>query len=228
MPKPSAPEDICNLALDLLKQAPIVSIKSPTTATEYIMQRWYDIERQSALRSHPWKFATKRALLSPNPTAVPPFGYQYAYDLPSDYIRMVSVGDDYLGDVRMSRVIENGQILTPAGSNSAFPTSSGATPADNTTLFIRYIYDIVAVGSFDSLFIKYLAMSLAMQLSTKFAISAALARNLQAQYEDVQTQARTVNGQDAPIKRVQSSRLLTKRRGLPGGIYANRYTIFDS
>ena len=219
MSRPNSPEDICNLSLDMLKQNPLASITTPVTNSEFIFARWYDMERQSALRAHPWKFATKRATLTPNLSTPPPFGYTNAYDLPNDYLRMVSLGDDYLGDLRMKHVIENGQILTPSGSTNTFNT---------TTLYIRYVYDIVTVAQFDPLFVKYFATGMAMDLSNKFAISAALGKDLRESWMDIKTEAKAVNGQDSPIIRIQQSRLLTKRRGLPGGIYASKYTIFDS
>ena len=228
MARPNSPEDICNLSLDFLKQAPLASIQTPVTTTELIFSRWYDIERQSALRSHPWKFATKRTLLTPDPLTTPPFGYLYAYNLPNDFIRMISIGDDYLRDNRMDHVVENGQILAPSGSSGQFPNTQGQDPTDTQTLYLKYVYDIIAVSSFDSLFIKYLALQLAMSLSTKFAISAALGKNIESMFEDVQTKARSANGQDSPIQRIQQSRILTKRRGLPGGIFASKYTVFDT
>lgn len=228
MPKPSAPEDICNLSLDLLKQSPVNSITTPLTTSEYIMQRWYDVERAAALRSHPWKFATKRILLTPDPTTAPPFGFAYAYNLPVDYIRKVTIGDDYLGDLRMTHVIENGQILTPSGSSAAFPNVNGSDPADGTTLFLRYIYDCTEVAKFDALFVKFFALQMAVDLAPKFSISAMLGRDLKAEFLSVDGMARAVNGQDAPIRRIQQSKILTKRRGLPGGIFATKYTIFDS
>ena len=226
--RPSAVEDICNLSLDLLKQAPVNSLLSPVTNTELIMSRWYDIERMSALRAHPWKFATKRVTLTPNPATPPPFGYSFAYDLPNDYVRMVSIGDDYLGDLRLSHVIESGQILTPAGSSAAFPNIVNGDPEDTHTLFVRYIYDCTEVAKFDPLFVKFFALQMAVDLAPKFAISAALGKDLASMFLEVSTMAKAVNGQDAPIKRIQQSRLLSKRRGLPGGIYASKYTIFDS
>ena len=225
MPKVSAPEDICNLSLDLLKQSPLVNITTPTMPVEYIFQRWYDTERQAALRAHPWKFAITRVTLTPNPTTVPAFGYTYAYDLPNDFIRMVSLGDDYLGDMRMEHVLENGQILTPSGSTEAFPNVAGV---DVKTLFLRYVYDCADLTKFDSLFVKYFALQMAVDLSTKFGISAALGTRLEGEFEKIDTMAKSVNGQDAPIKRIQQSKILTKRRGLPGGIFASKYTIFDS
>ena len=67
-----------------------------------------------------------------------------------------------------------------------------------------------------------------MKLAPKFAISAALGRDLSAQLLEADSEAKAVNGQDAPIRRIQQSKILTKRRGLPGGIFATKYTIFDS
>jgi hypothetical protein len=219
--KPSSAVDMCNLSLDFLKQSPINSISEPITSTEYVMARWYDMERMAALRAHPWKFATKRVLLTPDLSATPPFGFAYAYNLPEDYIRKLTLGDDYLGGLRLAHVIENGQILAPSGN-------TGSASADSTTLYLRYIYDCSDVNKFDALFIKFFALQMAVDLSTKFAISASLMKNLGVMFEEVNTLARAVNGQDAPIKRVQYSKTLTKRRGLPGGIYASKYTIFET
>jgi hypothetical protein len=221
MPRPNADVDICNLALDHLKQSPINSILTPVTNTEYIFKRWYDTVRMAALRAHPWKFATKRITLTPTGTT-PPFGFAYAYNLPSDYIRMISIGDDYLGDLRLTHVIENGQILTPSGSSAQTDTG------DASTLYLRYVYDCVDVNKFDPLFIAFFALRLAVKLAPKFAISAALGRDLSAQLLEADSEAKAVNGQDAPIRRIQQSKILTKRRGLPGGIFATKYTIFDS
>ena len=222
MPKPAGPEDICNLSLDLLKQSPITSITTPTVTSEFIMQRWYDVERMAALRAHPWKFASKRVLLFPNPATPPPFGYAYAYDLPADYIRKISIGDDHLGDLRMEHVIESGQILTPSGNSAQSDSNNG------TTLYLRYVYDCITVGQFDSLFIKYFALLMAVDLAPKFAISTALGKELKDQLALIDIEAKAVNGQDAPVKRIQQSKILTKRRGLPGGIFATKYTVFDS
>ena len=227
MARPNSDVDICNLSLDHLKQSPITSLLTPITNTEYILKRWYDIERTAALRCHPWKFATKRVLLTPDETLPPPFGYQYAYNLPSDYIGTVSIGDDYLKDLKSDFVIENGQILAPGGSSASFAVQEGADP-EGTTLFLRYIYDCVTVSKMDPLFISFFALRLAIRLAPKFSISAAMGTELKNQYDEVNTEARTANGQDAPVKRIQQSRILKKRRGLPGGVFASKYTVFDT
>lgn len=62
MAAPSADIDICNLALDLLKQNKTIvsSITSPVSEEEVTCARWYDATREALLRSHFWWFARKR------------------------------------------------------------------------------------------------------------------------------------------------------------------------
>ena len=106
MAAPSTPEAICNLALDELKQSPVNNISTPQTNSEFICARHYDAVRREALAAHPWKFAIKRTQWTPDPAYVPSFGYLYAYKCPADYIGMITVGDDYIGDLRAEREIE--------------------------------------------------------------------------------------------------------------------------
>jgi hypothetical protein len=278
MPRPNSPNDICNIALDYLKQAPLNNILTPVSNSEFIFSRWYDIERQAALRAHPWKFAIKRATLTPT-TTPPPFGYLYAYNLPSDYIRKVTVGNDYYGNLKQKIEIENGQILAEGGSDTQWnPGTNPASPAipswnlltnyvtgnqvvysgyvyqalsnnegqepdlwpgvwqqistpnpNNTTpstLYLRYIYDFVNVAAMDSLFIKFFALGMAIDLSPKFSMAATAVDRLMKVFEEAESEARSVNGQDNPPKRIQQSRILQKRRGYQYNIFAGKYTEF--
>lgn len=217
MARPTAPIDICNLALDEIKQNPINSIDTPVTSNEFTCRRWYDPTRAECLAQHPWKFATIRTILTPDPTATPDFGYAYAYNLPTDYIRLVTLGDDYLSDLKREYEIENGQILTAAGNSTT----------DSTSLYTRYVYDIQQVPKFSPLFVKYFVLQLALNMATKFSTSPTIKNQIRDEYKDIEMQAKAVNGQDRRPKRIQFSRILTKRRGLPGGVYASKYTIFD-
>lgn len=218
MPAPIADIDICNLALDELKQPPINSIVAPVQNTEFICKRWYDQSRREALRAHPWKFATIRKILTPDPSATPPFGYAYAYNLPDDYIRLVTLGDDYLADFPRDFEIENNQILAPSGS----------VTTDSTSLDIRYVRDYTQVGKMDPLFIKYFVLKMAVSMSNKFSISRQTKTDLKEDFKDIEMEAKAVNGQDRKPKRIQVSRILTKRRGLPGGVFAGKTTDFSS
>lgn len=217
MARVTSPVEICNLALDMLKQAPINSIETPVTQSEYVMARWYDTVRQECLRSHPWKFAITRAVLTPDLSATPPFGYAYAYNLPSDYIRLISIGDDYIDNIKRLYEVENYQLLLASSDDTT----------DGSTIYVRYLYDATEVTKFDPLFIMYLTLQLALNLVNKFSISTAIQQKLEAAYLDVETKARAVNGQDKGPKRIQRSKILTKRRGLPGGVFASKYTEFS-
>lgn len=217
MAAPSSPEDICNLALDDLKQLPINSITTPVSNLEYLCARNYDATRRECLFAHPFKCAIKRAQWTPNLTTTPPFGYLYAYDLPSDYIRMVTVGDDYIGDLRQQYEIENSQLLAV----------SGDVVFDGTTKNIRYIYDITDVTKFSPGLITYFRLKLAIRMSNKVNVSAQIKASLKEDFKDAEIEARAVNGQESRIKRIQQSRTIMKRRGLPGGVFASPYTKFD-
>ncbi len=218
MAAPSSPEDICNLALDDLKQSPIRSITTPVSTTEQICARNYDAARRESLFAHPWKFAIKRIQLTPDPSAAPLFGYLYAYKLPTDYIRMITVGNDYIGDLRQQVEIEDNYLLA----------QSGDVVFDGTTKDVRYLRDVADVTKFSPGFVTYLRLKLAIRMSNKFNISAQIKQGIKDDFKDAETEAKAVNGQESRIKRIQFSRTLTKRRGLPGGIYASKYTIFES
>ena len=278
MARPNCPEDICNLSLDYLKQNPLNSIETPVTNSEYIFARWYDLKRQAALRAHPWKFAIKRAVLTPT-TTPPPFGYLYAYNLPNDYIRKVTIGNDFYGNLKQQIEIESGQILAEGGSDTQWnPGVNPASPAIPTwaanvnypaaydvvyegyvyvsvsanigqqpdinpgvwqqvstlnptlttpqSLYLRYIYDCTTVADMDALFITFFALGMAIELSPKFSVTAAAVDRLMKMFVDIQSEARAVNGQDNPPKRIQQSKTLSRRRGYQYDIFAGAYTVF--
>lgn len=214
----SSPEDICNLALDDLKQLPIKSITTPNSNTEQVCARNYDTTRRECLFAHPWKFAIKRDQWTPDPTTTPLFGYLYAYNVPTDYIRLVTVGDDYCGDLRQQYEIENNQLLAV----------SGDVVFDGSTKDVRYIRDITDVTKFSPGFVTYFRLKLALRMSSKFSVSNQIRTNIKDDFRDAETEAKAVNGQESRIKRIQFSRVLSKRRGLASGTFASKYTIFES
>ena len=59
---------ICNRAMEMLGQAPIVSI-SDSSAQAKALNRVYNDSRRALLEDHPWNFAKKRASLAASATA---------------------------------------------------------------------------------------------------------------------------------------------------------------
>lgn len=110
--------EIVNTALTLLGEVRIISIDDdvkPAREAKAI----YDITRDALLASYNWSFAKERASLSALADA-PAFEYDLQYQFPSDALRILFIGDYYVGvdlsDYRGSSTseftIEGRKILT--------------------------------------------------------------------------------------------------------------------
>jgi hypothetical protein len=118
---PNGAIQICNLALDVVGQAvPINSIDAPVTDTEFLLSRHYDQCRQETLREYPWHFAT--AMAQCTRVGTPLSDYRDEYQLPSDFIRLLSVGGQIEEWQRQDYRINGQTILI----NNSLPT--GITP----------------------------------------------------------------------------------------------------
>ena len=198
MSAPVSAVHICNLALDHIKQDAISSIDPPSTKTETVCARWYDPTRRAVLRKHPWNFAIMRTTLPRNSTD-PDFGYSAAYDLPNNFVRLLTIGDDSVDDNRLKYQIENGQLLYNSD--------------DTTALKVRYIYDHTNVAKFDALFIDILAVELAMRMAYKFTGGENSITRLAALLKAIAPEGYAVDGQERPPQRIERSRFLQARRG---------------
>ncbi len=211
MAAPNSPIAICRLALDLLKQVSVISsITNPTTTEEKVCARWYDATRRALLRKHFWVFARTRATISRD-SVTPAFGYADAYNLPTNFLRLHFIGDDSTNDYTKKYEIEGRQILL---NNS-----------NATSLNIGYIIDAATVSKFDALFVLLLAAELASNMAYSFTGKNTVIERLEATLLRLRTEAKAVNGQDRPPKRIQSSKFQNARRKLYSG--AGKYTEFD-
>jgi|SRR5579862_476606 len=145
--------DIANLSAVMLGAATITSLSDPSKTARTI-SAVYDMVRDSELRAHRWKFSIQRTTL-PALTSVPASGvYNTQYQLPTDFLKELDVGDSYpgldLSDYRTqysnaAYSIENGMILT----NLPAPLS------------FRYIYRITDTSRYDANFVTAFAAMLA-------------------------------------------------------------------
>lgn len=138
---------ICNLALDLLAEAPIASL-----ADDRRIARWcarnYATARDSLLRKAPWRFAVKLAELPAASASA--FGFANAYDLPADCLRPLplTVNGAAEGAIVPSEVIA-GQLHTDA-----------AVP-----LKLRYVFRNADVTAYPADFTEALSAALAMKMA---------------------------------------------------------------
>lgn len=202
MAAPTSKAAICNLALDYLLQTNdevVTNIDSPNTQTEVICARWYDTTRRSMLRKHPWNFATKRAILT-QAAGTPLFGFQFAYNLPNDFIRLNTLQDPNSFDpfFSLQYQFEGNQLLANGDSGS--------------TLNIRYVYDFNNIVLMDPTFIDLFAIELALRIAFKFTSSNTDIQRLNELREQKLAEAAAIDGQERPPLRIERSRALTNRR----------------
>jgi hypothetical protein len=116
--------DICNLALSRLgHQAKITSISPPDDTTEAkLCAKFLPLARNTISELHLWSFATKRAVLVLTATSSEASSYQFAYELPDDFLDIIAVipstaADDYA------------QPSTWVDLNGSLPTAFSAAQA---------------------------------------------------------------------------------------------------
>lgn len=181
--------DIVNQALTRLGQEPITTLTESSRAAR-AASRVYDHVRRETLADHPWNCAMKRTALAASATE-PEWGYDYAYPLPSDFLRLIRT-DDMDDEFR----IEGRSILSNAN-----------------TMQIVYLYDITNVQEMDYPFQSAFAARLAAQLAVPLTGDKALKQQMMQEYEIVLNNARFVDSQQSPIDRIELSTLIAARHG---------------
>lgn len=183
------------MALDAMKvEVTIADIDTPSTKEERLFARWFDHCRRAALRKHTWNFATARTTLAASATD-PAFGYENAFDLPSDYVRVIGIGES---QSTTNYTIEDGQLLCD---------ESG--PID----FV-YVYDHTAIALWDPLFVDVLILELAKKLGRKLGLGGSDIEQIKDEFQEMQLEAYGVDGQERPPTKVTRSKLRTARRGI--------------
>jgi len=209
--------DICNLALDLLSADTVQDIENPTSATESILNRWYDQSRKKLLREHPWNFAIKRVILAANSTR-PAFGYSASFSIPSDFVRLLSLSSDLSVNKETllpkdSYQFENNKILL----NDYY--------GDVTSLRLIYVSNNVTVSQFDPMFIDLLAHEIALSVAYKITETNTNVERIQSLYRARSMMAKAIDGQERPPSRIERSRALSARRRA-GSTHRNDRVIF--
>lgn len=205
--------EVCNLALDLLRQKEkVTSIETPESEIEALMARWYDVTRRSVLRGFPWNFARKRVVLSRNATA-PAFGYPDAYNLPSDYLELVFIGENYDEDYDTDYSVEDNQILID---------NSGA--AD---LNICYVRDITTVTRFDPIFVDLLSAELAIRVANSITGINKSMKDMNSWKKELEAKARAKNGHENPPKLRSRSPIVERRRMATRGMVTDGIHLFS-
>ncbi len=168
---------ICSATLTKISQGRITSITEGTPAA-IILTNVYDITLERCLRSHNWNFAIKRQSLALL-TAEPAFEYGYYFQLPSDFIKEVSLYNN-----TYDYKIEGDRIATSAGEVN-----------------LVYIARITDTQKFDPLFTDYFISALSAEVSRAFTGSEDTTQRLIKETSDKLRVARRVDAQQGSSDR---------------------------
>lgn len=143
--------EIANAALDLVGQAQIMTLDDQTAAARKAKLHIYDAIRE-VLAAGKWTSAQKMSALAQLSDA-PAFGWSYNYQLPGDYIGMVSFNDVDPNDVQLELFEVRGRILY----------------TDETTASIVYVCDLTLTGNDINAAAPLLTELFKLKLATKLA-----------------------------------------------------------
>lgn len=105
MPITSSDKDICNVAISALGGTRIQSFGDDSNEAR-LCKVYFPFLRDALLADHKWNFAMTRVYKQANLTESPKFGWNYAYQLPDNCLRVLDVEDE---DTQW--VVEQDQLL---------------------------------------------------------------------------------------------------------------------
>jgi hypothetical protein len=185
--------ELANRALAKLGEDAITSFQDGSNASRAVASA-YDSVRDAVLRAHPWSFALMRAAI-PALSSAPIFEYGKAFQLPTDFLRLVEIsGID--GRYRTWRVVGR-RIEVDA----------------EAPLRILYIRRVDDPNEYDALFIEAMAARLAAEMSQQLTDNNGLGERMEQVYRDLLSEARMVDAKEGPPRQMPDGLWLDARRG---------------
>jgi hypothetical protein len=150
----------------------------------------YPQVRDSVLRSHPWNCSIKRVVLSPD-SAAPAFEWDYAYTLPGDWLRTLSITEHREREPFAS---EGGKLLCNLGA-----------------VYLRYVFRNDNPATWDALLTRAMTLAMAAVLAIPVTESESRANSMRADFREMMKQARSIDGTDDPPDEIDDYPLLMAR-----------------
>jgi len=149
--------EIVNAGLIKLNARPINSLSEVSNEATLANQVW-DISRKAVLREHYWNFAIKEIELA-RINDRPLMQYEYIFQLPTDFIRLVKLDNDTDFKIINNRVYTN-----------------------KKDCILRYVYDNKNTSTWDAMFVDLMAIRIAKELAYTITTSSAHQDRLQNEY----------------------------------------------
>jgi hypothetical protein len=164
--------EIANLALLDLGEALINSLSDAEISAVRANTLWPSV-RKAVLRAHPWNCAIKEVALGELSTN-PSLTWAYAFQLPSDCLRVLKVNDGRDDFEIMGRVLH----------------------LDGNVAEIKYVFDEEDVTKYDALLDKAMAARLAHDLTKSTTASSNEKAAQWDSYRKVVSEAKTIDSQE--------------------------------
>lgn len=185
--------DIVNIALRRIGANRISSLENDSTKEAIASRDIYDEARRDLLNVHNWNFAIKRVQLTASLT-LPVFGWDYAYILPEDFVRLISAHPSNDDDTIVPYKLE-------------FQASDDRVLVSNATqIYLRYVHDLQDPNVMSATFRDTLAWQLARELAAALSKSNAAAEQADNGYRRALSRSKSIDGvEDYPDKMAEGS-----------------------
>ncbi len=165
---------IANAALDLVGQSQILSIDDNTPAAKKAKLHVYQVVRE-VLKLGKWKCAKKQAVLAQLAgDDVPAFGWDFAYSMPGDYLRMVLFNGNDPSDPA--------NVVVPE-----FDIYGLKLMTDKPAVDVSYICDLSSapnnIGLMDPVLVELCGIKLAQKMAWSFQQAVTLKQALEQEYQ---------------------------------------------
>ncbi len=174
---------VVNLALREIGTYRIEDYSESSPEARVARDVWDQVVR-GALEAHEWAWAKKYAELS-RLSETPAARWDYAYQLPEDFIRLGAVADN--NTMRPELVEEDFEVL------------DGKIYCSADSVFIAYVYSKTTVGTWPSYFVDYVSASLAARMSSVLKSTPERERLEKMKIEQL-GRARSLDSVQTPIK----------------------------
>ena len=189
--------EVANLALSHIGSPNITSLTERDNESAREIRRVFPASRRYIASKHKWNCMTRRVVAA-QISIGPVFGWEFQYQLPADYITMVSLNGNDAEQYSDYWDIEGRRLLTSADVAN-----------------IRYIADVVNVTEWSAGFVQCVALHIAAQIATPIRQDDRKAAQLEARLEDrVLPDARKTDANERrrrPIDTTRGSQYLRSR-----------------
>ncbi|MEM7046029.1 MAG: hypothetical protein AAF442_00035 [Pseudomonadota bacterium] len=168
--------DYSSQALVKIGAQPINSFNDGTAESD-VAGLLYEVARDGLLAVHPWSFATGQVTL-PRLKAKPVADFTYAYQLPADFLRALSVGED------------------ERGRGGVYTIKEHRIHTDMSTIILSYIFR-PDEGAFPSFFVTALIARLAAEFCLPLTESSSRTEFLTKIAENELRRAKVIDSQQA-------------------------------